>query len=90
MFWTKLPLAQIERHVQVVIGERVVLRGVEDLEQRARRIALERHAELVDLVEQEHGVLRAGLLHPLDDAAGHRADVRAPVTADVGLVARAA
>ena len=70
--------------------KRVVLRRVEHLEQRARRIALERDAELVDLVEQEDRVLGAGLLHPLDDAAGHGADVGAPVAADVGLVARAA
>ena len=50
-------LAQVERHVQVVVGERVVLRRVEHLEQRARRVALERDAELVDLVEQEDRVL---------------------------------
>ena len=52
-------LAQVERHAEVVIGEVVVLRRIEHLEQRARRIALERHAELVDFVEQEDGVLRA-------------------------------
>ena len=50
-------LRQVERHAEVVVGERVVLRRVEHLEQRARRIALVRHAELVDLVEQEHRVL---------------------------------
>ena len=70
--------------------KRVVLRRIEHLEQRARRVALERHAELVDFVEQEDRVLRARLLHSLDDAPGHRADVRAAVSADVGLVARAA
>ena len=53
-------------------------------------IALERRAELVDLVEQEDRVLGARLLHALDDAARHRADVGAAVAADVGLVARAA
>ena len=83
-------LGQIERHAEVVIGERVVLRRVEDLEQRGRGIAVIRAAELVDLVEQEHRVLAAGLLHALEDAAGQRADVRAAMAADVGLVARAA
>ena len=53
-------------------------------------IALVRHPELVDLVEQEHGILGAGLLHALQDAPGQRADVGAPVAADVGLVAGAA
>ncbi len=83
-------LREVERHAEVVIREAVVLRGVEDLEQRRRRVALVGNAELVHLVEEEHGVLRAGLLHALEDAARHRADVRAPVAADVGLVARAA
>jgi hypothetical protein len=73
-----------------VVSERVVLRRVEHLEQRTRRVSLERDAELVDLVEQEDRVLRPPLLHPLDDAPGHGADVRAPVPADVGLVAYAA
>src|SRR5262249_30519940 len=37
---------QIERNAEVVIGEVVVLRGVEHLEQCARRIPLERNAKL--------------------------------------------
>ena len=83
-------LREVERHAQVVVGEGVVLRRVEHLEQRARRVALVGDAELVDLVEQEDRVLGAGLPHPLDDPAGHGADVGAPVAADVGLVAHAA
>src|SRR5207249_12267372 len=43
-----------------------------------------------DLVAQEDGVLRARLLHPLDDAPRHRAHVGAPVAADVRLVTGAA
>ena len=82
--------AQVERHAQVVIGERVVLGRIEHLEQRARGVALEADPQLVHFVEQEHRILRAGLLHPLDDAARHRADVGAAVAADVGFVARAA
>ena len=95
MFWMKFAVAmnmtsrQIERHAEVVIGERVVLRRVEDLEQRRRGIAMVRAAELVDLVEQEHRVLAARLLHARDQAAGQRADVRAAVAADIGLVTRA-
>src|SRR5206468_9237637 len=69
---------------------RIVLGRIEHLEQRRRRIALERDAQLVDLVEQEDGVLRARLLHPLDDAPRHRAHVGAPVAADVRLVTGAA
>ena len=54
-------LAQVEWHVQVMIGELAVLGGVEHLQQSAGRIAVERSAELLDLVQQEHGVLAAGL-----------------------------
>ena len=35
-------LREIERHAEVVVGERVVLRRIQHLEQRRRRIALER------------------------------------------------
>ena len=83
-------LRQIERHVEIVIAERVVLLRIEHLEQRRRRIAAEVGAELVDLVEDEDRVLRLGAAQPLDDLAGQRADVGAAVAADLGLVAHAA
>ena len=68
----------------------MVLLGVEHLEERRRRVAPEVHRHLVDLVEEEDGVHGPRLLHELDDLAGERADVRAPVAADLGLVAHAA
>ena len=83
-------LAQVEGHLEVVVLEGVVLLRVEDLEQGGARVAPEVHADLVDLVEHEHRVVRAGRLDALDDAAGQRADVRAPVAADLGLVVDAA
>ncbi len=76
--------------VQVVVAERVVLLGVEDLEQRRRGVAAVVGADLVDLVEHEHRVRRPGLVDPLDDATGERAHVRSPVAADLGLVVDAA
>ena len=42
--------------VQVVVHEGVVLLGVEDLEQRGRRVAAEVRAQLVHLVEEEDRV----------------------------------
>ena len=83
-------LGQVERHLQVVVLEAVVLLRVEDLEQRRRRVAAEVHADLVDLVEHEHRVRAAGGLDVLDHAAGKRADVRAPMAADLRLVVDAA
>src|SRR5436853_496070 len=83
-------LRQVERHSQIMIRERIVLRRIEHFEQGRSGVALERHTQLVDLVEQEHRVLGPCLLHALDDATGHRPHVGAAVAADVRFVARAA
>jgi hypothetical protein len=73
-----------------VIDELVVLLRVEDLEERRGRVAAEVAAHLVDLVEDDDGILRRRALHRVDDPAGEGADVRAPVSADLGLVLHAA
>ena len=83
-------VGQVQVELEVVVAERVVLRRVEHLEQRRRRVAAVVRADLVDLVEQHDRVHRAGLLDGPDDPAGQRADVRPPVAADLGLVADAA
>ena len=70
-----------------MVAEGVVLRGIEDLEHRARRVAPKVGAHLVDLVDHEHRVARAGVAKRADDRPGHRADVSAPVAADLRLVA---
>ena len=83
-------LREVERQVEVVVAEVRVLLGVEHLEHRARRVAAEVGAHLVDLVDQHHRVLRLGVAQGADDRARHRADVGAAVAADLGLVAHAA
>ena len=83
-------LRQIERHIEVVVAERVVLLRVEHFEQRRAGVAAEVRSELVYLVEDEHRVLRFGPAQALHDLAGQRADVGAPMAADLGLVAHAA
>ncbi|ENN85911.1 hypothetical protein RHSP_17182 [Rhizobium freirei PRF 81] len=75
---------------QVVVHESRVLRRVQHFQQSRRRIAAVVHAELVDFVEQEQRIGLLGLLHRLDDLAGHRADIGAAVTADLGFVTNAA
>src|SRR3712207_2628335 len=75
-------LREVERQVEVVVAERRVLLRVEHLEHRARGVAAEVGAHLVDLVDEEDGVARLGVAERADDRAGHRADVRAPVPAD--------
>ena len=83
-------LRQVELDVEVVVAERVVLRRVEHLEQRRRRVAAPVGADLVDLVEHDHRVHRPGVAQARGRAARQRADVGAPVAADLGLVADAA
>ena len=73
-----------------MVAEGVVLLGVENFEQRRGRVATEVVPNLVDLVEHEDRVDRAGLLHALDDLTGKGADVGAPMTANRCLVVNAA
>ncbi len=87
---TKITLREVERQIEVVVAEAVVLLGVEHLEHRARRVAAEVGAHLVDLVDHQQRVVGAGVAQRPDDRAGQRADVGAPVAADLGLVADAA
>ena len=81
---------QVERQIEVMVGERVVLRRVEHFEQRRRRVAAKIRAHLVQFVEQDHRVAAFDAAQGLDDAPGHRADVGAAVAANLRLVAHAA
>ena len=83
-------LRQIERHVEIVVAERVVLLRIERLEQGRGRVAAEVAAQLVDFVQHDHRVVGFGAANALDDLARQRADVGAPVAADFGLVVHAA
>ena len=83
-------LRQVVGDAEVVIAEGGVLLGIEHLEQRRRRVAAEIGAQLVDLVEDEHRIDGARLLHALNHAPRHGADIGAAVAADLGLVANAA
>ena len=81
---------EVELDVEVVVAERVVLRRIEHLEQRRRRVAAPVGADLVDLVQHDHRVHRPGVAKRADEASRKRADVGAAVPADLGLVSDAA
>ena len=81
---------QVEGQVEVVVAEARVLLGVEHLEHRAGGVAAEVGAHLVDLVDHQHRVVGLGVAQRADDRPGHRADVGAPVAADLRLVAHPA
>src|SRR5258708_34909830 len=74
----------------MVVVEGRVLRGIEPLEPRRRRVAAPVGAQLVHLVEEEEWVRRLRLLHALDHLAGHRADIGPAVAANLRLVTHAA
>ena len=83
-------LGKIEGDLQVVVAEFAVLFGVEDLEQCGGRVAMEVERELIDLIQHEHRILALDPSERLKDPAGQRADIRTPVTADLGLITHAA
>ena len=53
---------EIEGHAEIIVAEGRVLLGIEHLEHRGRRIALNAASHLVDLVEHHHAIARAGFL----------------------------
>ena len=73
-----------------MVDKGIVLLAVEHLQQRGGRIALVVRAELVDLVEDQQRIARAALSKRIDDTSGHRGDVGAAVTADLGFIPYAA
>ena len=81
---------QIERHVQIVVAERVVLLRIQRLQQRRCRIAAEVASQLVDLVQHDHRVVGFRPPNALDDLPRQRADVRPPMSANLRLVVHAA
>jgi hypothetical protein len=83
-------LREVELHVEVVVAERRVLRRVEHLEQGRARVPAPVRADLVDLVEEDDRVHRPRVAQGAHQAARERADVRAAVAADLGLVTDAA
>ncbi len=56
----------------------------------SRRVPAEIAAELIDLVQQDHGIDRARPLHQLNYLPRQRADIGSPVSADLGFVMNAA
>src|ERR1041384_6388136 len=73
-----------------MIPERKVLSRIEDLEQCGRRIAAKIHAKLVYFIKHHHRIIYVCPAQRLDNAAGHRADISASMSAKLGFIAHAA
>ena len=82
--------AEVVLGLEVVVTEGVVVGRVQHLHEGRRRTPPPVAVQLVELVEQHDGVVHPGFGQPFDDAARHRPDVRAPMPADLGLVAHPA
>src|SRR5690606_22350986 len=80
---------QINRHVQIVIAELMILFRVKHFEQGTGRVAPEVSSQLVDFVQHNHRVDGLDTAQGLDETARHRTDVGAPEAANFGLVAHA-
>ena len=81
---------QVERQIQVMIGEGVVLGRVQHFQQSGGGVAAKIRADLVKLVEQDDRVAAFDAAQGLDDAAGESADVSAAVPSNFRLIAHAA
>ena len=79
-------MAQVKRHINEMIVERAVLLRVQCLQQRGGRVPPEIARQLVDLIQQHQRVGALGRDHSRDDLARHRADVGAPMAADLSLI----
>src|SRR6266498_3043402 len=83
-------LRQVEREVQVMIGETAILLRIEHFEQGGGWIAPEVRADFVDLVQEDGRIARLDAAQGLDDPARHRPDVSPAVPADFRFVAQPA
>src|SRR5215467_9268041 len=76
---------KIKRDVEIMIGERVVLRGIENFEQGCGRITAKISADLIQFVEQNYRIAAFNTTQGLDDAAGEGSDVGAAMAANLGF-----
>lgn len=69
-----------------MIGKRVILFRVENLQQSCRGITAILGGELIYFVEQEHRIAHTSSLHGLDNTSRQRADVGAAMATNLRLV----
>ena len=85
-----LRLAEIERQIQVIIPERVILRRIEHFKQGRRRIAAKIPPQFIHLIQHEHWIVHACPPHRLNDAPRHGSDIRAAMPAQFRFIMYAA
>ncbi len=83
-------IRKVERHLDIVVSERMVLLRIKHFEQCRGRIPPVVVAQFVHLIEQHQRVGTARQLHRSHDPSGHRADIGFAVAAYVAFVPHAA
>ncbi len=83
-------IGEIIRDLNIMVAETVVLLGIKHFQQGGRRITPEVIPKLINLVQQEERVVGFYLTYPLNNAAGHGADIRTAMTTDFGFITNAA
>jgi hypothetical protein len=80
---------EIKWNIEIMIGERVVLRRIQNFEQCRGRIAPKISANFIEFVEQDDGITTFDTPKRLDDPTGQGANVSAAMTANFRFVAHA-
>jgi hypothetical protein len=62
-----------------MVGEGIVLLGVQNFQQSGGWIALKIRTEFIDFIQHEDRINRPGFAHGLQNAAGQRAKIRPAV-----------
>ena len=82
--------AQVHGQLDEMVAESPVLLTIQYLQQGRSRVAPHIAGQLVDLIQHQQRVHGTGAGQGLDNAAGHSADIRLAVAADIRLVPHAA
>src|SRR5665213_2022404 len=77
---------QIKRQIEIMVGEGVVLRGIQNFEQRRRRVAAKIRANFVQFVQKNYGIAALNATERLNNPAGHRANISAAMAANFRFV----
>jgi hypothetical protein len=82
-------LGEVDWHIKVVVEEFPVLCRIKQLEHRACRVTLVTSPQLVNLVQDDDGIVATHTLEGLDGLSGHGAHISPPVPLDLGHVRHA-
>src|SRR5215471_6325552 len=81
---------KVERQIQIVVGESIVLSRVQDFQQGRGRVTAKIGADFVQFVEEDDWIATFNPTESLDNASGEGPDIGAAMAPDFGFVAHTA